>query len=194
MKTASDPRHIRRREIVKELFVETYSNLPTASQDTKEILSKRKSIDAEIVKAAPAWPIDKLNRIDLAILRLAVYEMQKADTPPKVVIDEAVELAKEFGSENSSSFINGVLGTIYKMTKLASDIKPVKNLLADQLGIEPDDIEENYSFIEDLHMSPSEVSDFIETLEKNGYDTSALDLSTLETFSDLEETLSHRDL
>lgn len=194
MKTASDPRHIRRREIVKELFVETYSNLPTASQDTKEILSKRKSIDAEIVKAAPAWPIDKLNRIDLAILRLAVYEMQKADTPPKVVIDEAVELAKEFGSENSSSFINGVLGTIYKMSKLASDIKPVKNLLADQLGIEPDDIEENYSFIEDLHMSPSEVSDFIETLEKNGYDTSALDLSTLETFSDLEETLSHRDL
>ncbi len=194
MKTASDPRHIRRREIVKELFTYSYSNQPTPSQDTKEILSKKESIDAEIVKAAPAWPIDKLNRIDLAILRLAVYEMQKAETPPKVVIDEAVELAKEFGSENSSSFINGVLGTIYKMSKLTPDIKPVKELLADQLGIEQDDIEENYSFIEDLHMTPSDVSDFMETLEKNGYDTSAINLSTLETFSDLEETLSHRDL
>ena len=67
-----------------------------------------------IQKAAPAWPIDKLNRIDLAILRLAVFELTRSDTPPKVVIDEAVELAKEFGSEASASFVNGVLGTIYK--------------------------------------------------------------------------------
>lgn len=60
------------------------------------------------------WPVEKLNRIDLAILRLAIYELGNEKIPPKVVIDEAVELAKEFGSENSSSFVNGVLGTIYK--------------------------------------------------------------------------------
>ena len=69
---------------------------------------------ATIEAAATEWPINRLNKIDLAVLRLAVYELKYEETPPKVVIDEAVELAKEFGSENSSSFINGVLGTIYK--------------------------------------------------------------------------------
>jgi N utilization substance protein B len=80
----------------------------------KAILKKKVKIDNLITEAAPAWPIDKLNKIDLAILRLAVYELEYEKTPPKVVIDEAVELAKEYGSESSSSFINGVLGTIYK--------------------------------------------------------------------------------
>lgn len=67
------------------------------------------------MEAAPKWPIEKINRIDLAILRLAVWELfYKRKTPPKVAIDEAIELAKEFGAENSPSFINGVLGTIFK--------------------------------------------------------------------------------
>ena len=68
----------------------------------------------KIKKAAPTWPIEKLNKIDLAILRLAVFELENQQTPPKVVIDEAIELAKEFGAESSASFVNGVLGTIYK--------------------------------------------------------------------------------
>jgi len=114
MKTAQDPRHKRRREIVKELFSESYSPQPHKEPAVDEILSQKDALDSEIQAAATAWPIDKLNRIDLAILRLAVYELKKGEAPPKVVIDEAVELAKEFGSENSSSFINGVLGTIYK--------------------------------------------------------------------------------
>ena len=74
-------------------------------------------IDNKIKSSATAWPIDKLNKIDLAILRLAIYEIDQENTPPKVIIDEAVELAKEFGSENSPSFVNGVLGTIYKKGK-----------------------------------------------------------------------------
>lgn len=74
-----------------------------------------KKIDKIITKAAPAWPIDKINKIDLAILRFAVYELMEKVTPQKVVIDEAVEIAKEYGSESSSSFVNGVLGTIYEM-------------------------------------------------------------------------------
>lgn len=113
MKTSADPRHLRRREIVKALFAESFTLQPAHSEIVKKILSKKKSLDAEIQKAATAWPTDKLNKIDLAILRLAVYELKKAEAPPKVVIDEAVELAKEFGAEASSSFINGVLGTIY---------------------------------------------------------------------------------
>jgi N utilization substance protein B len=114
MKTASDPRHQRRRDAVKELFAESFAEQPLSSELAKKVWSARQKLDEEIEKAATAWPIDKLNRIDLAVLRLAVYEMRNEDTPPKVIIDEAVELAKEFGSENSSSFINGVLGTIYK--------------------------------------------------------------------------------
>ncbi len=114
MKTAHDPRHQNRREIVKELFAQSFATQPSSNEKVKLILGKKDAIDKEIQKAATEWPIDKLNKIDLAILRLAVYELKNEETPPKVVIDEAVELAKEFGSENSSSFINGVLGTIYK--------------------------------------------------------------------------------
>lgn len=114
MKTSTDPRHIRRREAVKVLFAETFTPQSEQPELVIKILAQKSKIDALIEKAAPAWAIDKLNKIDLAILRLAVYELENENTPPKVVIDEAVELAKEYGSESSSSFINGVLGTIYK--------------------------------------------------------------------------------
>ena len=114
MQTSSDPRHIRRREAVKTLFAETFTSQPNPSDLVQKIISQQKKIDKLIRGAAPQWPLEKLNKIDLAVLRLAVYELENGDTPPKVVIDEAVELAKEFGSESSSSFINGVLGTIYK--------------------------------------------------------------------------------
>jgi N utilization substance protein B len=111
MKSAKDPRHLKRRETVQNLF-----SLGFAAQDTKdqarEIFKKKENLDKLIEGAAPQWPIDKLNHIDLAILRLATYEITNTDTPKKVVIDEAVELAKEFGGENSPSFINGVLGKI----------------------------------------------------------------------------------
>jgi N utilization substance protein B len=114
MQTSTDPRHLRRREAVKTLFAETFTPQVNHSDLVKSILAKKKKLDKLICDAAPQWPIDKLNPMDLAVLRLAVYELENNDTPPKVVIDEAVELAKEFGSESSSSFINGVLGTIYK--------------------------------------------------------------------------------
>lgn len=114
MKTAKDPRHIKRVKAVKVLFAESFTSQAEASPFVKKILSQTKKIDKKIQEAAPVWPVDRLNKIDLAILRLAVYELENTKTPPKVIIDEAVELAKEFGGENSPSFINGVLGTIYK--------------------------------------------------------------------------------
>lgn len=117
MKTATDPRHLRRREAVKVLFAETFAKQDRSPELVEKILKQKRKIDLKIEKAAPEWPIDKLNKIDLAILRLAVFELTNEDTPPKVVIDEAVELAKEYGAESSSSFINGVLGTIYKDAK-----------------------------------------------------------------------------
>ncbi|HET7098784.1 MAG TPA: transcription antitermination factor NusB [Patescibacteria group bacterium] len=114
MKTSTDPRHIRRREAVKALFAETFTKQPDNPEFVTKILKKKTKIDNLIHKSAPAWELDNLNKMDLAILRLAVFELDEGKTPPKVVIDEAVELAKEYGSESSSSFINGVLGTIYK--------------------------------------------------------------------------------
>lgn len=113
MKTATDPRHIRRREAVKILFAESFTSQKKLPDLVKNILKQQKKINKIIVDSAPAWPIEKINKIDLAILHLAIYELKNENTPPKVVIDEAVELAKEFGSEQSGSFVNGVLGTVY---------------------------------------------------------------------------------
>ncbi len=114
MKTSTDPRHLRRREAVKILFASTFTNQSDNPELVQKILNEKDKLDEMIKMAAPEWPIKNLNKIDLAILRLAIYELKYEKTPPKVAIDEAVELAKEFGSESSSSFINGVLGTIYK--------------------------------------------------------------------------------
>ena len=82
----------------------------------KGVLEVRDDLDAKIQPIAPDWPIDQIARIDRNILRIGLYELlHQADTvPPKVVINEAVELAKAFGAENSSKFINGVLGTALK--------------------------------------------------------------------------------
>lgn len=89
-------------------------------------------VDEMIKKAAPEWPVDKIAKIDLAILRLAVYELSIVrQVPPKVIIDEAVELAKEFGSEKSASFVNGALGAVlrWQSTALRTDLRS-KALLA----------------------------------------------------------------
>lgn len=73
------------------------------------------TIDQAIQSAAAEWPIDKIAKIDLAILRLAAYELMiEGKEPPKVIIDEAIELAKTYGNDNSAKFVNGVLGTILK--------------------------------------------------------------------------------
>jgi len=79
------------------------------------VIKNQKKIDDQIVKAAPEWPLDQISLIDKTILRIAIHEiLYSTDVPPKVAINEAVELGKTFGSQNSSKFINGVLGTVYR--------------------------------------------------------------------------------
>ncbi len=83
----------------------------------KGVLEKQKDIDLIIEKAAPDWPIDKISVMDRNILRVGLYELLFADrsqVPPKVAINEAIELSKAFGGETSSKFVNGVLGAVYK--------------------------------------------------------------------------------
>ena len=99
---------------MKLLFAESFTPQIPENELAAMVLKNIEDIDQKIQAAATAWPIEKLNKIDLAILRLAVYELDEGKEPPKVVIDEAVEIAKEYGSEASSSFVNGVLGKIYK--------------------------------------------------------------------------------
>lgn len=111
MKSAKDPRHQKRITIVKSLFANTFDGLQ-APEEINAILAKMTEIDQKIAVAAPTWPIEKINKIDLCILRLAIYEIHYMDTPPKVAIDEAVEIAKTYGAESSPGFVNGVLGAI----------------------------------------------------------------------------------
>jgi transcription antitermination protein NusB len=79
------------------------------------ISEKETELDAKLQPIAPEWPIDQIARMDRLILRIGAYELlYESDVPHKVVINEAIELAKSFGGENSSKFINGVLGTLLK--------------------------------------------------------------------------------
>lgn len=117
MKKKQDPRHKKRQKIVSLLFSQTFSNgkFPRGKLDPKipKIIANVKKIDMMIEDAAPEFPIEKINKIDLAVLRLAVFELVIDKTnPEKVIIDEAIELGKEFGGDTSPAFINGVLGKI----------------------------------------------------------------------------------
>jgi transcription antitermination protein NusB len=83
----------------------------------EQILKKHKVVDEIIEKAAPDWPLDKISIVDRNILRIGLTELlfgNREEVPPKVAINEAIELAKSFGGENSGKFVNGVLGAVYK--------------------------------------------------------------------------------
>ena len=81
------------------------------------VLENKDKIDEIIVKTAPEWPLEQINLIDRNVLRIGIYELlfgKREEVPPKVAINEAIELAKSFGGETSGKFVNGVLGTIYR--------------------------------------------------------------------------------
>lgn len=117
MKTPLDPRHKKRQKIIKGLFAASFKKQPV-SDYAKKVLARLPKIDKIIEKAAPEFPIGGINKIDLAILRLAVFELffDKKE-PPKVIIDEAIELGKEFGGDTSPAFINGALAKVYEREK-----------------------------------------------------------------------------
>lgn len=93
-----------------------------ARQIVHGVLERRKDLDAIVAQIAPEWPVDQLACIDRNILRMALYELTAMDTPMKVAINEAVELAKAFGSDSSRRFINGALGA-FVSRKAASPVK-----------------------------------------------------------------------
>lgn len=108
---------------VKEVLARNLARYEDAIDDTKfvevlvkGVLKEQADIDGKIQPIAPDWPIEQIARVDRTILRIGMYELlhQAKVVPPKVAINEAVELAKAFGSDNSSKFVNGVLGTAYR--------------------------------------------------------------------------------
>lgn len=97
------------------------------------VMKNLAKIDQIIAKAAPEWPIEQIAMVDRNVLRLGIFELLFGDykeVPPKVAINEAIELAKSFGGESSGKFVNGVLGTIYREIGEPlknDDIKQVNN-------------------------------------------------------------------
>ncbi len=115
MKTSNDPRHKKRQDIVKILFAQSFLSQPNNNPVAKRIVENLSKIDKVIENIAPEFPIDKINKVDLAILRLGIYELAiEKKEPPKVIVDESIEIAKEFGGDTSPVFINGALGKFMK--------------------------------------------------------------------------------
>ncbi|MBI4086390.1 transcription antitermination factor NusB [Candidatus Kaiserbacteria bacterium] len=111
----SDIKSVLERNI--EEFAPNKSDLPFMERLIDGVLGKQKELNLIIEKAAPEWPIDRISPVDRNILRLGLYELLFADrseVPAKVAINEAIELAKQFGGDNSGRFVNGVLGAVYK--------------------------------------------------------------------------------
>ncbi|HLC93791.1 MAG TPA: transcription antitermination factor NusB [Patescibacteria group bacterium] len=138
MKSTTDPRHTARKLALSSIFCWLFSEINDEeclllAQDllgyedadpdlTRSIIEGVKNnntkIDNIIEISAPEWPLDKISKVDLVILRIAIYEiMFSKNVPEKVAIDEAVELAKEFGNDTSQRFVNGVLGSVVNYKK-----------------------------------------------------------------------------
>lgn len=124
MKRKTDPRHTQRVNIVKTLFEMSFRKefKPAKNSTAWEVVKKQKGIDKIIAKNAPAWPIEQIAQMDLAALRLAIWELlyKKEKEPYKAIIDEAVEIAKAYGGKSSGSFVNGVLGSLVKSKGISS--------------------------------------------------------------------------
>lgn len=100
-----------------EEFAQNKTDRPFMERLLNGILGKQTELDLVISKAAPEWPIDRISPVDRNILRLGLFELlfaERSEVPAKVAINEAIELAKQFGGDNSSRFVNGVLGAVYK--------------------------------------------------------------------------------
>lgn len=160
------------------------SKLEKFSPKTMEIISNIQMIDEFILEGAPEREIDKINKVDLAVLREAIYEMViEHSTPVKVAIDEAVELAKEFGGDSSPALINGALA------KIVHSPKRILRLLSDHLGVEPEKLKPDADLLSDLNASPLEISDLSAILSRE------LNLPNLTQtkFSTISEILDYVD-
>ncbi len=137
-------------ELARLCIAQGTSNVPAEDFSSKELdevrrdaldmaknaWRQRETTDPWVERVAPQWPTRRQPGVDRALIRLAVWEMTQSLTPPKVVIDEAIELAREFSTENSPSFVNGVLDAIMKEHKALTGLpgSPQPEVAADAVG------------------------------------------------------------
>lgn len=124
MKTSSDPRHLKRIRLLKALYSQQFEKTRSPKLSTqdkselKEVLGQISKINSIIDSYAAKFSIEKMAKIDLSILQLGIYELIKTPrTPYKVVADEYIELAKEFGADRSPQLVNGILGKLIEKIK-----------------------------------------------------------------------------
>lgn len=183
MKTSLDPRHLKRQKIVQELFAwQAHPKNKLTEDKSRQISQNLPALDKIITTCAPEWTIEKINPIDLAVLRLAVYELCiEVTEPPKVVIDEAIELAKEFGGETSPGFINGALA------KAMFHPSRTLHVLAGRLGIDDKDLIPTANFYIDLNATQLEMADIITVLENDLHLTPPPNIAAIKTVGQLLE-------
>jgi len=114
---AVDQRHQRRIVLMQSLFAYGFTDQqadldPKILVDIRAILAESPEVDVLLMRAAPERPLSEINQLDLAILRLIMFESRHKKTPKKVLLNEAVELAKTYGSDSSPKFVNAVLGSL----------------------------------------------------------------------------------
>lgn len=125
--TGADLRAILARNIAR--YEGTVDDKKFIERLVRGVNTNDQALDATLQPIAPEWPIEQIARMDRVILRMGLYELTyEPEVPPKVVINEAVELAKAFGSENSSKFVNGVLGTVLRKRDENGGAKPAEDL------------------------------------------------------------------
>ncbi|MFA6525746.1 MAG: transcription antitermination factor NusB [Patescibacteria group bacterium] len=122
----------RKDDVVKVLehnlkeFAPDFDDKGFSESVVKGVVENRTEIDQLITKYAPEWPLDQITVVDRNVLRIGIFELKYSpEIPPKVAINEAIELAKTFGGESSGKFVNGVLGTIYKKMEEAGEGKKI---------------------------------------------------------------------
>jgi N utilization substance protein B len=185
--TTRDPRHEARRVALATLFERTFHSTERdksigrileiyeeneidndlLSQLVEGVAENAEPLDKIISETAPAWPPDQITKADLIVLRIAIFELVFAkNVPSKVAIDEAIELAKEFGGTSSGSFVNGVLGTVVKKyIERTPDKEPlrteekIKKLLSENLEVDEEKLRRETSFSADLNSDPAELED-----------------------------------
>jgi N utilization substance protein B len=117
-----DPRHFKRVKIVQEVYSFFFNPTEAKHKKTLGVIENEARIDELIVLSAPKYSIDRISKVDVAILRVAIYELVfEKKEPVKVIINEAVEIAKEMSGEKSPGFINAVLGKVIEIEHVQLD-------------------------------------------------------------------------
>lgn len=136
-----------------EEFAPGLEDTKFVSKIIEGVLKNQKKLDSIIERAAPEWPLNQIAIVDRNILRIGLYELifgDKKEVPPKVAINEAIELAKNFGGESSSKFINGVLGTVFRELGLEVEEKMPEENLAGAVVYKKEGKDIFFAFVHDV--------------------------------------------